>query len=113
MVRSLVTTGWQRGPSAISEMKKKYIYTYPTYEYLTKRWPSCLTVVTKDLAILIPVPIYNIERERDYGTIFFFNRDESSGALGLCNVCMYVCMATHVAKVWINRVRLPILLVVG
>ena len=26
---------------------------------------------------------------------------------------MYVCMVTHVAKVWINQVRLPILLVVS
>ena len=25
----------------------------------------------------------------------------------------YVCMATHIASVWINRVRLPILLVVS
>ena len=28
-------------------------------------------------------------------------------------VCMYVCMVTHIARVWINRVRLPILLVVS
>ena len=28
-------------------------------------------------------------------------------------VCMYVCMVTHVARVRINRVRLPILLVVS
>ena len=26
---------------------------------------------------------------------------------------MYVCMVTHIARVWINRVRLPILLVVS
>ena len=26
---------------------------------------------------------------------------------------MHVCMATHIARVWINRVRLPILLVVS
>ena len=26
-------------------------------------------------------------------------------------VCMYVYMVTHIARVWINRVRLPILLV--
>ena len=26
---------------------------------------------------------------------------------------MYVCMVTHIARVWINRVRLPILLVVN
>ena len=26
---------------------------------------------------------------------------------------MYVCMVIHIARVWINRVRLPILLVVG
>ena len=29
------------------------------------------------------------------------------------NVCMYVCMVTHIARVWINRVRLPILHVVS
>ena len=28
-------------------------------------------------------------------------------------VCMYVCIVTHIARVWINRVRLPILLVVN
>ena len=28
-------------------------------------------------------------------------------------VCMYVCKVTHIARVWINRVGLPILLVVG
>ena len=27
--------------------------------------------------------------------------------------CMYVCMVTHIARVWIMRVRLPILLVVS
>ena len=26
---------------------------------------------------------------------------------------MYACMVTHIAKVWINRVRLPLLLVVS
>ena len=26
---------------------------------------------------------------------------------------MYVCMVAHIARAWINRVRLPILLVVG
>ena len=26
---------------------------------------------------------------------------------------MYVCMATHIARVWTNRVRLPILLVIS
>ena len=26
---------------------------------------------------------------------------------------MYVCIVTHIARVWINRVRLPILLVVS
>ena len=28
-------------------------------------------------------------------------------------VCMYVCMGTHRARVWVNRVRLPILHVVS
>ena len=28
-------------------------------------------------------------------------------------VCMYVCMVTHIARVWIKRVRLPVLLVVS
>ena len=28
-------------------------------------------------------------------------------------VCMYVCMAITYSRVWINRVRLPILLVVS
>ena len=28
-------------------------------------------------------------------------------------VCLYVCMVTHISKVWINRVRLPTLLVVS
>ena len=27
--------------------------------------------------------------------------------------CVYACMTTHIAKIWINRVRLPILLVVS
>ena len=27
--------------------------------------------------------------------------------------CMYVSMVTHIAIVWINRVRLPVLLVVS
>ena len=31
----------------------------------------------------------------------------------LYNVCMYVCMAITYSRVWINRVRLPILLVVS
>ena len=26
---------------------------------------------------------------------------------------MFICMVTHIARVWINRVRLPILLVVN
>ena len=30
-----------------------------------------------------------------------------------CDVYMYVRMVTHIARVWINRVRLPILLVVS
>ena len=28
-------------------------------------------------------------------------------------ICMYVSIVTHIAKVWTNRVRLPILLVVS
>ena len=28
-------------------------------------------------------------------------------------VCIYACMVTHIARVWINRVRLPALLVVS
>ena len=30
-----------------------------------------------------------------------------------CCVCMYVCMVITYSRVWINRVRLPILLVVS
>ena len=30
-----------------------------------------------------------------------------------CIICTYVCMVTHIARVWINRVRLPILLVIN
>ena len=29
------------------------------------------------------------------------------------HVCMHVCMVTHIARVWINRVRMSILLVVS
>ena len=32
---------------------------------------------------------------------------------GLSAVCMYVCMVITYSRVWINRVRLPILLVVS
>ena len=32
---------------------------------------------------------------------------------GLSAVCMYVCMVITCSRVWINRVRLPILLVVS
>ena len=32
---------------------------------------------------------------------------------GCMYVCMYVCMVTHIARVWINRVRLPVLHVVS
>ena len=28
-------------------------------------------------------------------------------------VCLHVCMVTHIARVWINRVRLPVLLLVS
>ena len=28
-------------------------------------------------------------------------------------LCMYVCMVTRIARVWINRVRLPVLHVVS
>ena len=31
----------------------------------------------------------------------------------LCYLCMYVCMVITYSRVWINRVRLPILLVVS
>ena len=38
------------------------------------------------------------------------------GLVGFCRFVaidsMYVCMVTHIARVWTNRVRLPILLVV-
>ena len=30
-----------------------------------------------------------------------------------CYYHVYVCMVTHIARIWINRVRLPILLVVS
>ena len=29
------------------------------------------------------------------------------------SLAMYICMVIHIARVWINRVRLPILLVVS
>ena len=28
-------------------------------------------------------------------------------------LCIYVCMVTHIARLWVNRIRLPILLVVS
>ena len=31
----------------------------------------------------------------------------------VANVCMYVCMVIKYSRIWINRVRLPILLVVS
>ena len=35
------------------------------------------------------------------------------GAKFVRGVCMYVCMVITYSRVWINRVRLPILLVVS
>ena len=35
------------------------------------------------------------------------------GLSGGMHICVYGCMVTHIARVWINRVRLPILHVVG
>ena len=36
-----------------------------------------------------------------------------STAVVIMYVCMYVCMVITYSRVWINRVRLPILLVVS
>ena len=35
------------------------------------------------------------------------------GITGDWSICMYVCMVITCSRVWINRVRLPILLVVS
>ena len=39
--------------------------------------------------------------------------DNKGGGRGKCYVCMYVCMVITYSRVWINQVRLPILLVVN
>ena len=38
---------------------------------------------------------------------------DATAAVLFVHVCMYKCMVTHIARVWINRVWLPILLVVS
>ena len=42
--------------------------------------------------------------DADYQRIVFDGRLNSE-----YHVCMYVCMVTHIARVWINRVRLRVL----
>ena len=42
-----------------------------------------------------------------------FNREKNSRAFFGTTGCMYVCMVITYSRVWINRVRLPILLVVS
>ena len=41
------------------------------------------------------------------------NKEAEDDAESCKHVCMYVCMVIHIAIVWINRVRLPTLLVVS
>ena len=40
-------------------------------------------------------------------------QDEVVVPLTLTRICMYVCMFITYSRVWINRVRLPVLLVVS
>ena len=47
----------------------------------------------------------NIALERSFDGVF----DELNA---IC-LCRYVCRVTHIARVWINQVRLPILLAVS
>ena len=42
-----------------------------------------------------------------------FNKEKYVLGFNFAGALQYVCMVTHVARVWINRVRLPILLVVS
>ena len=57
-----------------------------------------------------------------YGGVLIYRRTGYQGKFMGCSftftarsfyACMYVCMVTHIVRVWINRVWLPILLVVS
>ena len=45
--------------------------------------------------------------------MFLVRRLQEIGRKAGVSLSMYVCMVIHIARVWINRVKLPILLVVS
>ena len=45
--------------------------------------------------------------------IFLIDGDAIPDAVSCMVTHAHICMVTHIASVWINRVRLPILVVVG
>ena len=51
-----------------------------------------------------------IARKLRHNALFFRNHD---GAFSLQHVCMYVCIVSTFSRLWINRVRLTILVVVS
>ena len=63
----------------------------------TRRWQSCKLLVRPAATENNPSPQSTTYENRISDVI----------------ICMYVCMVTHVARVWMNRVWLPILFVVS
>ena len=54
----------------------------------------------RDAHVICCVPVYGVKK----GVLVLF---------GPCLVHPLYCMVTHITRVWINRVRLPILLLVS
>ena len=65
--------------------------------------------------------ISSVPKEYNSDTRFLYNNLYSSSIVAaqkflvvlVERALLYVCIVTHIARVWINRVRLPILLVVS
>ena len=83
-----------------------YIYIINIYIYSGREWDGTGTCLAKFqrktgfFSVRFSVKVMQLIKKMFFRKVFF-------------RVCMYVCMVITYSRVWINRVRLPILLVIS
>ena len=89
-------------------------HSYPETRFRRERARDCCRTrtITAGLSGCCAVRYRHPEGFLVYGESLSMRRKEAADGIWI-RVCMYVCMVITYSRVWINRVRLPILLVVS